>query len=67
MLNISQESQIFGLCAREKGFDTIQFEPMQGQVPVGTFGFPGLTEMVLVGIDGDKACGVQNPRDTPLR
>ena len=62
-----QESDIFGLCAREKGIDSIQFEPTQGHTPIGTFGLPGLTEIVLVNIDGDKTCGVEDPRNTPLR
>lgn len=61
------ESDIFGLCAREKGYDSIQFEPQQGQKPLGTFGVAGLTEMVLVNIDGHDSCGVADARATPLR
>ena len=33
----------------------------------GSFGLTGLTEMVLVNIDGDKQCGVANSSATPLR
>merc|ERR1712039_196302 len=62
-----QESDIFGSCAREKGFDSIQFEPQQGQKPLGTFGLPGLTEIVLVNIDGHDSCGVDDASKTPLR
>eukprot|EP00940_MAST-03C_sp_MAST-3C-sp2_P001345 g1345.t1 len=61
------ESDVFGLCAREKGYDSIQFEPSQGQVPWGTFTLAGLTEMVAVNVDGDKTCGVEQPESTPLR
>merc|ERR1719295_1153147 len=61
------ESDVLGYCAREKGYDSVQFEPQQGQVPMGTFGLTGLTEMVLVNIDGDKTCGVENATATPLR
>jgi len=61
------ESDIFGTCAREKGYDSIQFEPQQGQVPTGTFNVTGVTEMVLVNVDGDKMCGVEDPTATPLR
>ena len=31
------ESQIFGLCVREKGYGSVQFAPQQGQEPLGTF------------------------------
>merc|ERR1719183_928521 len=62
-----QESDIFGFCAREKGYDTLQFEPAAGQEPVGSFGMPGLTEMVLVNIDGKYNCGVEDASKTPLR
>lgn len=62
-----QESVIFGFCAREKGLDSIQFAPQDGEVPTGTFGLPGLTELVLVNLDGDKNCGVADPSSTPLR
>ena len=63
----AQESDIFGRCAREKGYDSIQFEPQNGQVPTGTFNLTGVTEMVLVKLDGDKGCGVEDARATPLR
>jgi len=62
-----QESDIFGLCAREKGIDSIQFEPTTGVEPWGTFNLVGLTEMVLANLDGDKTSGVANASDTPLR
>ena len=62
-----QESVIFGFCAREKGFDSIQFAPQDGEVPTGTFGLPALTEIVLVNLDGDKNCGVGDPSNTSLR
>lgn len=61
------ESDIFGKCAREKGYDSIQLEPQAGQSPMGTFCLTGVTEMVMVNIDGDKTCGVANPAETPLR
>ena len=61
------ESDVFGQCAREKGYDSIQFEPQTGQIPLGTFNLTGLTEMVLVNIDGDKGCGVINISETPLK
>jgi len=61
------ESDIFGGCAREKGYDSIQFEPQEGQDPIGTFGLTGLTEMVLVNLDGNKGCGVATPSKTLLR
>ena len=62
-----QESDIFGFCAREKGVDSIQFEPQAGQVPTGTFNATGLVEIVMVNLDGDLTCGVQNASETPLR
>jgi hypothetical protein len=61
------ESDIFGFCAREKGIDSIQFQPQTGQVPTGTFGLTGVTEVVLVNLDGNKGCGVDDPSTTPLR
>ena len=61
------ESDIFGGCAREKGYDSIQFEPQAGQTPVGTFGLAGMTEMVFSNIDGRYTCGTAEPRKTPLR
>jgi hypothetical protein len=61
------ESDVFGFCAREKGYDSIQFEPQQGEVPVGTFGLSGLTEIVLVNLNGDLNCGTDSPSDTSLR
>ena len=32
------ESDIFGCCAKEKGYDSVQFAPQAGQSPLGTFG-----------------------------
>ena len=61
------ESDIFGACARQKGYDSIQFEPTEGKTPLGTFGLTGLTEMVLVNLDGDKGCGTETPSETLLR
>lgn len=61
------ESDIFGFCAREKGIDSIQFEPQARQKPLGTFGLTGMTEMVLVNIDGKYNCGVEDAGKTPLR
>eukprot|EP01048_Picozoa_sp_COSAG05_P009091 COSAG05_NODE_724_length_7726_cov_2.123771_4_plen_337_part_00 len=61
------ESQVFGNCAREKGINSIQFSPAVGEQPIGTFGLTGMTEMVLVDVDGDKGCGVANVTATPLR
>ena len=61
------ESDIFGFCAREKGYDSVQFAPQQGQNPVGTFGLPGLTEIVLTRLDGNVNCGSATAGDTLLR
>jgi len=61
------ESDIFGFCAREKGLDSIQFEPQAGEVPLGTFTAVGLTEIVIVSLDGNRSCGVPEPTPTPLR
>jgi len=61
------ESDIFGTCAREKGLDTLQFEPQEGANFTGTFGLAGLTEMVLVNIDGMYNCGVKDASKTPFR
>lgn len=61
------ESQIFGNCARQKGYNSIQFSPAVGEHPMGTFGMTGMTEMVLVDVDGDKGCGVPDAAATPLR
>mmetsp|Transcript_114159 Transcript_114159/g.179721 ORF Transcript_114159/g.179721 Transcript_114159/m.179721 type:complete len:351 (-) Transcript_114159:126-1178(-) len=62
-----QESDIFGFCAREKGYDSIQFEPQAGQKKLGTFGLTGQIEMVLVNVDGKYNCGVEDASHTPLR
>jgi hypothetical protein len=62
-----QESDIFGHCAREKGYDSIQFEPTTGVLPMGTFGLPGLTELVITGLDGQYNCGTENAAETTLR
>lgn len=61
------ESDIFGSCARELGYDSIQFQPQDGQSPMGTFGLTGLTEAVLVNVDGQYGCGTADPKQTPLR
>ena len=61
------ESQIFGLCVREKGWNSVQFQPQQGESPLGSFNLPGLTEMVLADMDGDTGCGVADAARTPLR
>merc|ERR1712062_720422 len=60
------ESDVFGFCAREKGYDSIQFEPQAGEKPLGVFGISGLTEMVLVNIDGKYNCGVPDASKTTL-
>jgi len=54
------ESDIFGFCAREKGIDSIQFAPQEGVNFTGTFGVPGLFEMVFSNLQGDKDCAVDN-------
>lgn len=61
------ESDIFGFCAREKGIDSVQFEPQEGQVPMGTFGLAGNTEIVFTRLDGDHNCGTAQPGATLLR
>jgi hypothetical protein len=61
------ESDIFGFCAREKGFDSVQFRPQDGEHPTGTFGLPGATEIVFTRLDGDENCGSADARDTLLR
>lgn len=62
------ESDIFGFCAREKGYDSVQFEPQEGEVPTGTFSLPGATELVLTNLDGDFNCGTSDgASDTLLR
>lgn len=60
------ESDIFGFCAREKGIDSIQFEPQEGQKPIGTFGLTGFFEIVMINIDGQYNCGVPDASKTPL-
>ena len=55
------ESDIFGLCAREKGVDSIQFAPTTGVRPIGTFNLTNAFEMVLTNLDGAKQCGVSDP------
>lgn len=62
-----QESDIFGSCAREKGYDSIQFEPQEGQTPMGSFGSVGLTEMVLVNSDGHNTCGTDDASQTEFQ
>merc|ERR1712070_230273 len=63
------ESDVFGLCAREKGYDSIQFEAVkgEGQAKTGTFGKPGLFEMVLVNSDGHNTCGTDDASQTEFR
>ena len=60
------ESDIFGFCAREKGIDSVQFKPQEGQIPVGTFGLAGQTEIVFTRLDGDHNCGTAHPSETLL-
>jgi hypothetical protein len=62
-----QESDIFGFCAREKGIDSLQFRPQDGQKPIGTFGQTGMFEIAMVNIDGQYNCGVPDASKTPLR
>jgi len=61
------ESDVFGFCAREKGYDSVQFEPQDGESPTGTFGLPGATEIVLTNLQGDLNCGALNESETLLR
>ena len=64
------ESDIFGFCAREKGYDSVQFAPKDAHdatTLMGTYKLPGVTELELVNLDGDKTCGVADARATPLR
>ena len=61
------ESDIFGFCAREKGIDSVQFEPQEGQVPTGTFGLAGNVEIVFTRLSGDHNCGTAAAGETLLR
>lgn len=61
------ESDVFGFCAREKGYDSVQFAPNRSAHALGTFGLIGATELVMVNLDGDRSCGVPNATQTPLR
>ena len=61
------ENVIFGDCAREKGIDSIQFEPQQGQSPTGTFNITGVTELVMVNVLGNYTCGAADASASPLR
>jgi len=61
------ENVIFGDCAREKGIDSIQFEPQQGQSPTGTFNITGVTELVMVNVVGNFSCGAADASASPLR
>ena len=63
----SVESLVFGFCPREKGYDSIQFGPSEGESPMGTYGFVGLTEIALTFIDGKWDCGVADASRTPFR
>eukprot|EP01063_Lacrimia_lanifica_P022186 TRINITY_DN29850_c0_g1_i1.p1 TRINITY_DN29850_c0_g1~~TRINITY_DN29850_c0_g1_i1.p1 ORF type:complete len:320 (+),score=61.74 TRINITY_DN29850_c0_g1_i1:67-1026(+) len=58
------ESDVFGGCAQEKGIDTVQFAPQDGQHPMGTFGLYGSTEMALSRFLGDSTCGTDTPSAT---
>jgi len=61
------QADIFGTCAREKGYDSIQFRPFEGVKPTGFYGNIGITEMVLVNSDGHNTCGTDDPSQTELR
>ena len=61
------ESDVFGFCAKEKGYDSIQFAAQQDESPTGTFGFVGLTEIVFTRLSGDLNCGTADPGETLLR
>lgn len=60
------ESVIFGDCAREKGYDSVQFEP-QSLHPFETFNMIDEVEMVLTRLDGQYACGTKDASKTTLR
>jgi len=47
--------------------DSVQFEPQELEVPTGTFGLPGLTELVLTDLQGDLDSGSANASETLLR
>lgn len=47
--------------------DSVQFEPQESEVPTGTFGLPGLTELVLTNLQGDIDSGSANASETLLR
>jgi len=61
------ESDVFGFCAREKGYDSVQFAPQDGDRPTGSFGIAGATEIVFTRLDGDESCGSADASDTLLR
>merc|ERR1712139_185606 len=65
------ESQIFGDCAREKGYNSVQFEPMSlNPVATGSDGTGwniGLTELVIVDMEGKHNCGTADGSQTLLR
>lgn len=61
-----QESDLYGSCAREKGYESIQFEP-QSLTPLSTWGAPGMTELVITGLDGQNNCGTADGSKTTLR
>lgn len=60
------ESDVFGSCAREKGYNSVQFEP-DNLTPLGTFGQAGLTELVITDLDGQYRCGTADGSKTSLR
>lgn len=65
-INITDRDAIFGRCAREIGYDSIQFSPDTTK-PWGTFGNIAKTELVIPSLAGQFSCGTSQGRYSPLR
>jgi len=57
---------IFGKCAQQAGYDSIQFTP-DATKPWGSFGNIGTTELVIPALEGRFSCGTSDGSNTPLR
>lgn len=62
-----RESDAFGPCAREKGYDSIQFRPTEESPLLQSWGEPNFLEIVLVNSDGHLNCGTDDASQTELR
>jgi len=65
-IHAKDRDAIFGRCAHEAGYDSVQMTP-DATKPWGSFGNIATTELVIPALEGRYSCGTPKGSDTPLR